>query len=99
MNAMSEIVVRLNSVAQATPLNQGTLTQDKSERSPLLARRGGCGVAADGVVGQARKTEFADMEQPPRRFAPPLLARRGDRSDLPNALLSFDNLKRTRFQV
>jgi hypothetical protein len=53
---------------------------------PLLDRRGGCAIwkmarsfqtRADGVVVQ--KTS---AEQPPRRFAPPLLSRRGNSADL-----------------
>jgi len=66
----------------------------KSERSPLLARRGGCGEAADGVVAQVQKKKSIDRDPPPRPLdiwtlrniflssRPPLLARRGDRSDL-----------------
>jgi hypothetical protein len=46
---------------------------------PFLARRGGCAEGADGVVDPIRKVKFLDQEQPPRRFAPPLLARRGNR--------------------
>jgi len=84
----------------------------KSERSPLLARRGVCGEAADGVVDQdpeddsLQPTDERQMqivillelseyemninpviEPPPRRFAPPLLTRRGDCSDLPGTSL------------
>jgi len=56
----------------------------KPSQSPLLARRGVCGEAADGVVVQLHKEALEHsvlnlvIDPPPRRFAPPLLARRGD---------------------
>ena len=107
-------------------MSQGINLPDESERSPLLARRGDCGGAAVGVVGQDPKNicnlpenkvaltnkgqlRPADerregirglmalseykmginpvIEPPPRRFAPPLLARRGDSSNLPSILV------------
>ena len=74
---------------------QGNNILDQSERSPLLARRGGCAEGADGVVDQVQREDpqFTDkkmfkqmrvhslLDPPPRRSAPPLLARRGDGSD------------------
>jgi len=35
----------------------GINIHSKSERSPLLARRGGCGEAADGVLDQAPRKD------------------------------------------
>jgi hypothetical protein len=73
-----------------------TLTRDIAGRtapSPLLARRGGHDIKRNIAklplmerTGWWFRHETA-LDQPPRRFAPPLLSRRGDRlpdtTDLP----------------
>src|SRR6187431_986968 len=80
------------------------LADSFSEQSPLLDRRGGCGEAADGVVVQdpARDKQSDEaywdfVEQPPRRFAPPLLSRRGDRSLKLSVKLCWRPFRRGRF--
>src|SRR6187399_2965110 len=66
------------------------LAASVSERSPLLDRRGAEHLVKlsrrRGGCSRSCKDKQADeaigivIEQPPRRFAPPLLSRRGDRS-------------------
>jgi len=67
----------------AVSADNGREQRDVCKRKlPLLDRRGGCAIRkmmrsfqtrADGVVVQE-----TSPEQPPRRFAPPLLSRRGN---------------------
>src|SRR5262245_36415106 len=63
----------------------GDIEQNEIKPSPHLDRRGGCGEAADGVVVQCPSL----IEQPPRRFATPLLSRRGDYGQLKFHLDAF----------